>query len=1322
MTSASTHPLVRQGTQQRERLLLALVPANLKLDDRAMADLIALVGQLAGHIRYWPDTNTLPEVEPNWEKFWQTDATPLLAVMTATDLVDLRSQYRNLELAYLHAQEASATADKTDGPKPDELLTKLVEQIFETARITFDLYKKLPATHPLKAEFSRLIREKLRAPLRQLIAYHKGVSTVDLLNTYRNEAFIDTPDSQQPWGLTSINEFRNAIRLQRPNNTDREPLWRLFLTFYGVLSTMVAKTGKSFQYALQSRSDHPPHVALLLTFLHLFRHLQADFNALPEKHLLFYYQDVLRLQQRQAIPDRVHVVFEMAQNLERYRLLAGTPLRGGTDRLGRERLYALEAETVISKAKLVEQKSIYFLKNSPVTPIVEAKNANGLSAKAAYTQLVAKIKRLEGGSFSELATSTQKLLSPAALEQLARWKAEKSRYEARPGLVICTPELWMEPSAGRRISVQFTNEIDALPFTIHLSAGRSLQAVTNRVTKKIAEELDKYIDQTNAGSTDGPQDVPNPFAGKEPSFFVAKDRLVLFLPPSFPALKPYTNPEEPLLADLPHPFLLIQPTQASDYGDLKAVSASSVRIQTASREIKNLVLQLGDTVYPANADVPLVGATAQNVTSYLYLTTPEISLKTISFKANDLKSTSLPITDGGVLQTPEVLVNGVWKPLADSVSVPTDDPPTGSLHYPEASGQTFLRVKTYIEQPATGDPIKTYKITPESISVSYRANEITVFPGRPMAGPHGLLHYLPFGGLAKIKEPVISMVPDYQLPAYDTPLESTPPAADEPADGNLLLGFENLLPNQTLSVLFKMQDGTGNPDLTAPEIAWSYYRDNLPVRFPAQYILSDETDGLSRTGIIRFRIPHDITSGIKAVPGEKGRLDLYWLMASATENPAEGIAIEALPFIHQMHAQAATAVFQNHNNTLEHLEQGLPANTISQLRVRDVNVRKVSQPYASTDGRLPEGTDTLAYYRRISERLRHKQRAITVWDYERLVLEQFPKMEVAKCLSHTEKDDLTAPGAVTLAVIPNPDRQTGEGRFYPSAGAGERKAIATYLNQHNSFFVSGVGGLTTCCCHDDEEPTDDEKPCGCPPASRLRVVNARFEPVRLQVCVRFRQGKDIPFHTKLLNDALRQFLAPWTFTGGPPIAFGTVIQTTQLLRFLENLDYVDVVMSLKVKHFASKDEMLTDEPAKPWTVADSLQPLTPRSVLTTYLNLLDEENPNGIDHEINVLPGDGHCRCSACLEAALEEWIKAQPNWATLNSTLKAHLDGLVKQGELVGDTSKTADEANREFNGAAYWFALTPDATSPTAVSFALATHPHAPFVKPVVNKPLTP
>jgi hypothetical protein len=69
-------------------------------------------------------------------------------------------------------------------------------------------------------------------------------------------------------------------------------------------------------------------------------------------------------------------------------------------------------------------------------------------------------------------------------------------------------------------------------------------------------------------------------------------------------------------------------------------------------------------------------------------------------------------------------------------------------------------------------------------------------------------------------------------------------------------------------------------------------------------------------------------------------------------------------------------------------------------------------PYPSFGGRVTE--DNAEFYNRVSERLRHKDRAITIFDYERLVLESFPDIYRVKCIDHTDEGCELAPGHVLV--------------------------------------------------------------------------------------------------------------------------------------------------------------------------------------------------------------------------------------------------------------------------------------------------------------------
>ena len=109
-------------------------------------------------------------------------------------------------------------------------------------------------------------------------------------------------------------------------------------------------------------------------------------------------------------------------------------------------------------------------------------------------------------------------------------------------------------------------------------------------------------------------------------------------------------------------------------------------------------------------------------------------------------------------------------------------------------------------------------------------------------------------------------------------------------------------------------------------------------------------------------------------------------------------------------------------------------------------IKSVEQPYASFNGKLPEeGND---YYRRVSERLRHKNRPITIWDFERIVLEEFPSVYKLKCLNHTRMNEYyseQAPGNVSLIVISNLRNQNAVNPLQPTTSLSTLTAIKEFL-------------------------------------------------------------------------------------------------------------------------------------------------------------------------------------------------------------------------------------------------------------------------------------
>ena len=219
----------------------------------------------------------------------------------------------------------------------------------------------------------------------------------------------------------------------------------------------------------------------------------------------------------------------------------------------------------------------------------------------------------------------------------------------------------------------------------------------------------------------------------------------------------------------------------------------------------------------------------------------------------------------------------------------------------------------------------------------------------------------------------------------------------------------------------------------------------------------------------------------------------------------------------------------------QHLQDGLAAQTISRLKQRDAAIKRVTQPYASFDGRGQE--DDADYFRRCSERLRHRNRAITPWDFERLVLQAFPEVFKVKCLPHSDAAGNTRAGETALVIVPDLRNTKSSNPLEPRAGAVLMGRIKDYVTNN----------LAT-------------------PFTALHVIHPVYERIRVAFSVAFRSGLDAGWYSDVLNKDLRRFLSPWAYSQEEDIVFGARIYKSDILAFLEGREYVDYVSDFSLYH------------------------------------------------------------------------------------------------------------------------------------------------------------
>jgi Baseplate J-like protein len=354
-------------------------------------------------------------------------------------------------------------------------------------------------------------------------------------------------------------------------------------------------------------------------------------------------------------------------------------------------------------------------------------------------------------------------------------------------------------------------------------------------------------------------------------------------------------------------------------------------------------------------------------------------------------------------------------------------------------------------------------------------------------------------------------------------------AAGWRAGGLLFIGLGGCNPGQELSLLFRFAEGTGRTDKTPPAIHWKYLVDNEWKSLPDECLVSDGTYGLQSTGIVEFSLPLG-ANNTNSLFGDPG---LHWLCASVSGDT------DTFPQLAGISCNAVVACFSNQGNDPRHAALPLPGGSIVKLVDKLPAIKKIQQLVASFGGKMKEEQDE--YYTRVSERLRHKSRAVNNWDYERLVLEKFPEVFKIKCLNDYFNGRFVR-GHVTVVPVCDLRNRAGAGvdRLEPRGSYTLLRQIEQYLADRTSPFV------------------------------KVHAVNPQLSHVLIRCRVKFNKGVDKGYALKRLDKELIDLLTPWATAGGK-LTFSAKIYASNVISFIDKREYVDYVEGLEMLQYCEDE-------------------------------------------------------------------------------------------------------------------------------------------------------
>lgn len=1166
--------LILEGTSQEQRFPPALDPAYAPVDERTVAHRMVFAQAYAAYLKYYNSNNVW---EGDWQAFFNNDVSVLLAVAAVQDVDNYRSNIKGY-FDFLKNRDKQS--------KEQELKDTLgcLFSCAGTLAKQLDVLKEgLPVEIPLKVALQNLIQNQLSLAFNKMMLYYRdGLNPVpspppnapyfeDKEPTFSimgakitfedvikkqglSKDWIPKEDSATEWAdyLNHINDLSkypstpiygsgNTI-FDRVNHIATHNLFTsIFDQFLKVYARIVKEAGLALEKTFTEWDRHEPHYALFLAFLRLFEFARTEMNTITGRHLDFYCREILRLREKAAEPGHAHLLVELAKQVNSHEFKKGVLFKAGKDDLGKDAYFANDYDFVANQAKVMELKTVYRHGEEKV-----GKAQSGIHQGRLYASPVANSDDGIGAELTSVDKSWHpfhnKIYQDGALLEIKMPQAEM-------GFAIASHYLLMS-GGTRTITAKFTTT--SLPNNLNLST----------------EDIDCFLTTEKEW-----------FAGKVSEFNKESGsslKLKIELSGADPAITPYLAKVHGYNFATNLPVLLVKLKHRDDspylYPQLQDVVVNQIDLTVDVKRLKNLAVS--NDFGPVDISKPFQPFGASPVeNSALIIGSKEVFQKTLAATVKvEWQSDPAPFNNKTVNVKTDYLLAGVWQPpsipeptttitsssfplLGGGYSPYIDAPDLSeSVHYNSSSRHGFVRlkldndfgqneyeqalsayIKKVVDKTLTDNDIKPLPpIGPfvTELTLDYTATQSITLNNANKSNfderQARFFHVASFGYAEQ--HPFLNLANKvFLLPQFCFWRDG----AVSSSEAELYIGLTDLKPPQNLALLFQVADGTADPLSKKPDphIHWSYLRGNEWIPF-AKDEMEDKTGGLLNSGIITFALPRDASDTNTLLP-----VGMYWLRAAVASGS------DAVCRLRLVAAQALKATFTDKGNDPTFPAKALESGTISKLDQPDAAVKKITQPFATFGGRGKE--DSKAFYTRVSERLRHKDRGITLWDYERLILDAFPQIYKVKCLNHLqyEPDESgkgvyreLAPGHVTIITIPGQQVRNLRDPFRPYTSLGLLEEIGAFLSKRLSCFVT------------------------------LHVRNPEFEEVLVKCRVHLNTGLDETFYVEKLQEAITRFLSPWAFPGGGSPSFGGKVYKSVLINFVEDLPYVDYVTDFQLFH------------------------------------------------------------------------------------------------------------------------------------------------------------
>ncbi|MGR6873103.1 hypothetical protein ACU6U9_12520 [Pseudomonas sp. HK3] len=876
--------------------------------------------------------------------------------------------------------------------------------------------------------------------------------------------------------------------------------------------------------ALAKRAD----IALLMAFFTMLSVPKASFDHFTQSHKQHFYKDVLQFRQRPEVADKAHIVISLIDDVASKTIEKGTLFKAGQDADGQNRVYQSASNAVINHSQVSQVYSLSQLSSTKQLLLTDAFNDSlrlDYPEAGVLTFGEAEKKDDERQSFPELGftVASQELYLSGGVRTIQlqfKLKANSSlqiasilscfnisistsdgmlmlsndnieEHVTAEGidLVIVLDEFFpvvshfiddAQPLRPKLANIEFVLKSDCLEIKPALSSA-SFSSLGLKVS---VTGLGGVV----ANHDKGALDTSKPF---EPFTFS----------PKMGSKFQFTHPEL-LIKNICNAnlnfFWVDRPNSISDYYSPYESYRDSLDEGTYEWLKNSAKISYSDSLYVNKLDNIFSNSEPiENIDHHLFefLSIDHTADNTASNHVYDLSA--LPVTSTTANQWPKWFT----LTLSDNDFGHNDYARVSQYHGINNQGKNPSDM-VIVNQPYT--PLL------EKVSIDYNSEVELNLDTLQQQPHHEVKHIHPLGrpGVEATHKQNIALLPKIDDVGY------------------LYIGVANVTAPGQFRLYFQLEPVDGGNTTDAAILDWSYLDAGQWTTFSRSQggrlqsrgrIIEDSTFNLLDSGVVTFEIP-DMVLAENFLGNE-----LFWLRISLDDQLPQNAEIAKYSRIKTIMAQGFEVVLSSGPHHASHYSQPLAAQTIDSQVIPDPKVSEVLQPYPSFSAKELETPQALEV--RAAERIRHKNRALTSWDYEHLVLAQFPELYMARCYRNESTQ------GVEVVVVPvNYDPKVLQPK------------VPLFLKRKIQRFLSEIS-------------TNDLE---------VRVVDPIYEEVTFKVTLNIMADYDMDSAVAHLNQILIDYMTPWnklaTQNKGEQ---SKAVYLTQVGMALERHPAVDIIYTLQ---------------------------------------------------------------------------------------------------------------------------------------------------------------